>query len=483
MSSMTLKEFMTRGTGGMEKRGDSYYIDPEWRSKGRGGPVRRRKGVNQRLFDTGTFAPLLAYKKLQEINNGNLTPDVYKSQFNTFREENPQFFDMLEGINRQFAPKILSGDMRAAERLRVVGNQVGIPSDFIETYISKLSEAGEKYSWLFKDNPRMAESLALNYVNRDMLKMLGVDPSMMRELMPGMKNYDMWQHAPGMAAAFGIPFGIGALLGHPGWGALLGLLGAGGYGYYQYSKMQNDLLNSVPNEEEKAPEEPPAAEPPAAEAPVAEKPEESAAEKTQPQVVSEPNFRTPWRVIRDAQGNPVSLWTPEGNKMYTRGSDGNWYLGDARGSRIPGRRSPVDVNTATELNRVLEGPYFLNQNIPGIPEGVLMDEQGNVYDANKSKIGTAKGGVYTPNPSAPSGAANVAPTKQDSPTPPQANSKRTPEPSPERVESLEPDENVDLSAQEQDDIVNQLDDDPNSTETPTNSYTRNGVPNYILGTV
>jgi hypothetical protein len=63
----------------------------------------------------------------------------------------------------------------------------------------------------------------------------------------------MNQYIPGMAAAFGIPLGIGALTGHPGWGALLGLLGAGGYGYYQYNKMQHDLLNSTAQSNEETP--------------------------------------------------------------------------------------------------------------------------------------------------------------------------------------------------------------------------------------
>lgn len=282
MSSMTLKQFMTRG---MEKRG--FTINPNW-TPGKGDMF----GPNAKL-DSATQATQLNYlmtlynrltpdqknalgihpvdiitlsttgkpsdnlmKLVRVFSSGK--PDIARDYWKNIPEaEQVQklIIRNLEGAIESALPGILSDDPKFMNQLdkdptllQALEGQK--PSEAIRGLLSKFTEDSGMRKFLLglaKTNPNLFKAFAHKYILQGLMQQMGMDPSKVYDYAPGLKAYDMNQHLPGMAAAFGIPFGIGALTGHPGWGALLGLLGAGGYGYYKYNQMAGTPFGTPPD--------------------------------------------------------------------------------------------------------------------------------------------------------------------------------------------------------------------------------------------
>lgn len=261
---MTLKEFMTRGNGGMEKDAVGFDLKPGYTEAGdvpflyynpsrRGGTYFAKSPLMGHLLATRDFTP--EQSKVYYESHFQDNPELQKQILEEAARLLPYFSNEWNSNKKAFINNLNADDtLKALVKQYNKTNGTNLtPGDFLSSQINNLPLIYRKAF----ENPGVYKAVGQYPALQRIAKQLGIDPGKVRELVPEMANYDMWQHTPGMAAAFGIPFGIGALLGHPGWGALLGLLGAGGYGYYQYNKMQQALLNGAGNGAGKPEEVPP----------------------------------------------------------------------------------------------------------------------------------------------------------------------------------------------------------------------------------
>lgn len=261
---MTLKQFMTRG---MEKRGADFQFN-----------VGNTPGPFVTFNKDKDYVTNLDQTALS-VYGPHLFNGVGKDYWDAVSDYDKQrLIAEASGLLQEVVPKVLSGDTQLLNQLdkskavKDLFRMSGIsgdkkPSEFVTEFMSDMTKDSGMMKFMLgasKNNPGLFKAFAHKYILQSMMKKMGLDPSKVYDYAPGLKDYDMNQHLPGMAAAFGIPFGIGALMGKPGWGLLIGLLGAGGYGYYKYNQMAGvDHPFSAPPSSQYLAE-------PAAEAPVTE---------------------------------------------------------------------------------------------------------------------------------------------------------------------------------------------------------------------
>lgn len=239
MSSMTLKQFMTRG---MEKDASDYIVTPE----GIKYVEEEQGGSNSDSFFRRPLGTYIGKRIAYEASNGSIAdPKLYANENAT------GIMDDLQKTVKYLKPIVFDDEKYAQEIAKIDEVMPGAGAKFKEIGDKIRSIPGLKR--LYKTSPGMFDAFADQYIYQNIMKEMGLDPSKVGDYVKDLNSYDMNQHLPGMAAAFGIPFGIGALMGKPGWGLLLGLLGAGGYGYYRYNQMQgqrpeveDQMLNNAP---------------------------------------------------------------------------------------------------------------------------------------------------------------------------------------------------------------------------------------------
>lgn len=251
---MTLKEFMTRG---MEKDAAAFQF-------GKPGSERfmtynADPNYSGNFDDTALSklpGPLMAAKARPAFWNEYWAenPDIQKQlmwEFQSLLNEALPNIDNKEFLGQLDKDRLIAGLSKNFLH--------GKPSKVLPGLIDEFKQQSMMNPFLLnmaKNHPDLFKAFAHKWVLQSMMKQVGMDPSKVYELAPDLANYDMNQHLPGMALAFGLPLGIGAFLGHPGWGALLGMLGAGAYGYYQYNKMRQHPFAQVPNAEAPAANDP-----------------------------------------------------------------------------------------------------------------------------------------------------------------------------------------------------------------------------------